>query len=118
MSAAALATRAFVPFIPLHTQNDDLRLAAAARGVSGMGLRGFNSDHGAVLPLYRTFLRVFGDNLEAAYLPSLIAGCLLPLLTALLAWRWWRDARVAMAAGAMALVSPASPRSSPSCKAD
>ncbi len=107
VGGASVVTRAFVPFALMHTQTDDLRLVAAARGIEGFTLDGFNAPSGMILPVIRFAMRLAGDNLEAAYLPSFLAGLLLPTLALLLGAAWFRSTRAGVWAAVPVLVSPA-----------
>lgn len=107
IGGASLVTRAFVPFVPMHTQTDDLRLVATARGVEGFTVNGFNSDAGTILPVVRLAMGLAGDNLEAAHLPSFLAGLLLAPLALLLGARWFRSVRLGAWTAVPLLLGPA-----------
>ena len=106
ISALSVLTRALTPLVPMHIQTDDLRLVATARGVEGFDVEGFNSMSGLVVPLFRGALALWGDDIHSAFMVAQVAGVLLPPLTVLLAWQWFRNETWPIAAGTAVLVSP------------
>ncbi len=103
----SLLTRALVPFGLLHTQTDDLRLVSTVRGIPGFDLSGFNSEAGLVVPLFRFFMGIAGDNLISMQAASLLAGVLMPPLVLLIGAYWFRDVRYGRWAAIPLIISPA-----------
>ncbi len=107
VSIASGVLRLFLPDVLLHMQNDDLLMLAVARGIDDWILSGSISANGTVLTMLRAPIRLLADNPDAIFLSMRFWGILLPSLTLLVGWEYFRNLPTAILAALLVLINPA-----------